>query len=94
MAGSTRPSTTPESGAAGSPIESSVTAARRIVEEYVGTEKIDALIIWARTDLADRAGVLLDGERRRLERLLESEDGVTGRGDALRAAVELVEETG
>jgi hypothetical protein len=65
-------------------------AARRIVERFLGEEAVRSLAADARADLVSRAAVLLDAERRRLERLLENTGGAA-RGQGLRAAVELLE---
>lgn len=83
-----------ELGDTGSPASATVAAARHILEQYLGTEAVARLVTAARADLLSRAAVLLDNERRRLQRLLDSEDSVIGRGDALRVAMELVEATG
>jgi hypothetical protein len=74
-----------------SPAAVTVAAARRIVERYLGAELVARLVQVARTDLAARAVEVMDAERRRFERLLESDDNVSGRSRALRSAVELVE---
>jgi len=68
-----------------------VAAARRIVAGFLGTEPVRSVAADARADLVARAAVMLDTERRRLERLLESVDSRTGRAVALRSAAELVE---
>jgi Dynamin family len=66
-------------------------AGRRIVESFLGAEPVRFLVADARADLVSRAAVLLDAERRRMERLLESTDAAAGRGDALRTALQLLE---
>jgi hypothetical protein len=68
-----------------------VAAARRIVAGFLGTEPVRSVAVDARADLVSRAAVMLDAERRRLERLLESVDSRIGRGSAVRIAAELVE---
>jgi hypothetical protein len=68
-----------------------VAAARRIVAGFVGVEPIRSVAADARADLVARAAMMLDAERRRLERLLESVESRTGRGTAVRVAAELVE---
>jgi len=68
-----------------------VAAARRIVASFLGAEPVRSIAVEARADLAARAAVMLDTERRRLERLLESVETRTGRGAAVRLAAELVE---
>jgi GTPase SAR1 family protein len=76
------------------PAAGTVGAARRIIERFLGAEPVRTLVAEARADLRSCASVVLDGERRRLERLLESNESVAGRGDALRTAVELVKQVG
>jgi hypothetical protein len=66
-------------------------AGRRIVERFLGEDRVRSLAADARADLVSRAAVLLDAERRRLDRLLESNDAAAGRGEALRTAVQLLE---
>jgi hypothetical protein len=68
-----------------------VAAARRIVASFLGVAPVRAIAVEARADLVARAAVMLDTERRRLERLLESVETRTGRGAAVRLAAELVE---
>ena len=68
-----------------------VAAARRIVAGFVGAEPVRSVAADARADLVARAAMMLDAERRRLERLLESVESRTGRGTAVRVAAELVE---
>jgi hypothetical protein len=68
-----------------------VAAARRVLARILGAEAVHAIATAARADLVARAAVMLDTERRRLERLLESTETRTGRGAAVRAAAELVE---
>jgi hypothetical protein len=67
-----------------------VAAARRIVSNFLGEDTVRSIAAQARADLVSRAAVLLDAERRRLERLLESADIRNGRAEALRTAAELV----
>jgi Dynamin family len=66
-------------------------AGRRIVESFLGVQPVRSLAADARADLVARAAVLLDAERRRLERLLENNDAAAGRGEALRTAVQALE---
>jgi hypothetical protein len=68
-----------------------VAAARRIVAGSLGAEPVRSVAADARADLVARAAMMLDTERRRLERLLESVDNRIGRGAAVRTAAELVE---
>ena len=68
-----------------------VAAARRIVAGFLGPEPVRSVAADARADLVSRAAIMLDAERRRLERLLESVDSRNGRGEAVRAAAEFVE---
>ena len=68
-----------------------VAAARRIVAGFLGAEKVQFVAADARADLTARAGMMIDAERRRLERLLESAETRTGRGEAVRMAAEYVE---
>jgi hypothetical protein len=68
-----------------------VAAARRIVAGFLGAETVRSIAVEARADLVARAAVMLDTERRRLERLLESIETRSGRGGAVRSAAELVE---
>jgi hypothetical protein len=73
-------------GAAGT-----VAAARRIIANFLGAEPVRSVATEARVELVSRAAVLLDTERRRLERLLESVEATTGRGAAMRNAAAYVE---
>jgi hypothetical protein len=68
-----------------------VAAARRVLARILGADSVHAIATAARADLVARAAVMLDTERRRLERLLESTETRTGRGAAVRTAAELVE---
>ena len=68
-----------------------VAAARRIVAGFLGMEPVRSVAADARADLVSRAAIMLDTERRRLERLLESVESRTGRAAAVRTAAELVE---
>lgn len=68
-----------------------VAAARRIVAGFLGAESVRSVAADARADLISRAAVMIDTERRRLERLLESVETRTGRGAALRTAAEFLE---
>lgn len=70
---------------------STVAAARRIVAGLLGAEPVHTVATAARADLVSLAAVLLDAERRRLERLLQSVDHRTGRAVTVRAAAQLVE---
>jgi hypothetical protein len=76
------------------PAAGTVGAARRIIERFLGVDQVRTLVVEARADLLSCASVVLDGERRRMERLLESNESVAGRGEALRTAVELVKQVG
>ena len=72
-------------------LEGTVAAARRILAGFLGVEPVRSVAAEARTDLINRAVVMLETERRRLERLLESSESRTGRGAAVRVAAEHVE---
>jgi hypothetical protein len=77
-----------------SPAAASVAAAHRVVATFLGAERVSRLAADAREDLVSRAAVLLDAERQRLEKLLVHRGNPAGRGDALRAAADVVEEAG
>jgi GTPase SAR1 family protein len=68
-----------------------VAAARRIIAGLLGAEPVQTVATAARADLISFASILLDTERRRLERLLQSVDHRTGRAATVRAAAQLVE---
>jgi hypothetical protein len=68
-----------------------VAAARRIVAGLLGAEAVRSVATAARADLVALAAVLLDTERKRLERILQSVDNRTGRAAAVRAAAKTVE---
>jgi hypothetical protein len=72
------------------PAAATSAAATRILGAVIGDEPVRAVAERARADLAARAAVLLDGERARLERLLDSYGAPAGRGAALRAAVQVL----
>jgi hypothetical protein len=77
-----------------SPVTASLGAARRIVEGFLGAETVGLLVAEARADLLSCAVTVLQSERRRLERLLESDESVAGRSQALRVAIGFVDSAG
>jgi GTPase SAR1 family protein len=83
-----------EADAVDSPSAATVAAARRIIERFLGADAVEDLLVSARAELVSRASQLLATERKRLERLLETDDSVAERGNALRSAVQLVEAAG
>jgi hypothetical protein len=72
------------------PAAATSAAATRILGAVIGDEPVRVVADRARADLATRAAALLDGERARLERLLDSYGAPAGRGAALRAAVQVL----
>jgi GTPase SAR1 family protein len=72
------------------PAAATSAAATRILGAVIGDEPVRVVAERARADLAARAATLLDGERARLERLLDSYGAPAGRGAALRAAVQVL----
>jgi hypothetical protein len=72
------------------PAAATSAAASRILGAVIGDEPVRVVAERARADLAARAATLLDGERARLERLLDSYGSPAGRGAALRAAVQVL----
>jgi hypothetical protein len=72
------------------PAAATSAAATRILGAVIGDEPVRVVAERARAELATRAASLLDGERARLERLLDSYGAPAGRGAALRAAVQVL----
>jgi hypothetical protein len=72
------------------PAAATSAAATRILGAIIGDEPVRVVAERARTDIAARAAALLDGERARLEKLLDSYGAPAGRGAALRAAVQVL----
>jgi hypothetical protein len=77
---------------AGAGPTATVAAARRIVGSFIGEETARAITADARAELVTRAGVLLDRERRRLEKLLETSGADPARASELRSVADLVEQ--
>ncbi|WP_285619011.1 dynamin family protein [Kineosporia sp. NBRC 101677] len=67
----TGPAAEPEDVPAGSTV-----GARLAVEELLGAETVRAIVDAARADLLERAGSVMENERLRLERVLESPEGL------------------
>jgi hypothetical protein len=82
------PDAPPDDSPAITPAAATSAAATRILGAVIGDEPVRVVAERARADLAARAATLLDGERARLERLLDSYGAPAGRGAALRAAVQ------
>ncbi|GAB3247635.1 GTPase family protein [Kineosporia babensis] len=68
----------------------STTGARLAVEELLGQESVRSIVEAARADLLERAGTVMDNERLRLERVLESPEGLGLRVGALLDAASAV----
>jgi hypothetical protein len=81
---------TPENDVNLTPAAATSGAATRILGAVIGDEPVRVVAERARADLATRAAALLDGERARLEKLLDSYGAPAGRGAALRAAVQVL----
>ena len=82
----------PASGADPVSATDTVGAARRVLAGFLGTEAVRSVAADARADLLARAAILIDAERRRLERLLENASTTAGGAQALLAAERRVAE--
>lgn len=68
----------------------STVGARLAVEELLGADVVRSIVEAARTDLLERAGTVIDNEQLRLERVLESPEGLGLRVGALLDAASTV----
>jgi len=63
-----------------------------VLEAVFGDQSVRALTTRARADLIARSHAILDGERARIEGLLDRAEVRDGRGEMLRALANAVEE--
>jgi len=66
--------------------------AQKVLEALFGDQAVRSLAEKARKDLIVRVGALMEGERSRLQALLDAQGVRPGRGEYLRSAVALVDE--